>query len=111
MGNGVENLKNGVEDKLVEGTLQRLALVLTNFRPFLRLRVKEVVSLLLMSTEIPARIQRACRTHPKALHHLVLVNAKFLGIFDSELPNREGPSVEARPKGDSSLVWINLDIA
>jgi hypothetical protein len=51
------------------------------------------------------------RTHPESLDHLVLVNAKSLGVPGRELAQSEGPAVETRAEGNGALVGVNLDIA
>lgn len=43
--NGAENLEYGVQNKLVEGTLQLLAIVLPNLGPLFGLWVEEIVAL------------------------------------------------------------------
>ena len=46
---GIKDLENGVQDELVEGTLQLLALMFANLGPLLGLRVEVVVTLYLIS--------------------------------------------------------------
>jgi hypothetical protein len=47
---------------------------------------------------------------PETFHHLLSVDTKLLGISHGELTNGEGPAVETRAKGNSTLVGVNLDI-
>src|SRR2546421_10405367 len=49
-------------------------------------------------------------TYPKSLHHLRLVDTKFLRISNSELPDSEGPPVQTRTEGNGALIWVDLDI-
>jgi hypothetical protein len=49
-------------------------------------------------------------TYPKSLHHLRLVDAEFLSIFDSELSDSESPAVQTGTESDSTLVWVDLDV-
>lgn len=59
----------------------------------------------------PNHIRQQCKTaHPKTLHHLVTVDAELLGVTSSELTDGEGPAVETGTEGNSTLVWVNLDV-
>ncbi|GKT92871.1 elongation factor 2 [Colletotrichum tofieldiae] len=88
---GGEDLEDGVQDELVEGTLKLLALVGALGGPLLGVGVEVVVA-------------------PETLHHLVAVNAKLLGVADSELADGESPAVQTGTEGDGTLVGVNLDI-
>ena len=87
----VEDLEDGVQDELVEGTLERLALVLTLGGPLLGLGVEVVVT-------------------PQTLHHLLAVNTELLGVLDSELADSEGPAVETGTESDGTLLGVDLDV-
>ena len=87
-----EDLEDGVEDELVEGTLKVLALVGALVGPFLGVGVEVVVA-------------------PETLHHLIPVDTELLGIPLGELPDGKGPAVEAGSEGDGALVWVDLDVA
>jgi hypothetical protein len=52
VGDSVEDLEDGIQDKLVEGTLELLALVFTSLGPLLGLGVEVVVALSLVSLAI-----------------------------------------------------------
>ena len=75
---GVEDLEDGVENELVEGSLQWLATSWSSscplLRPLLGLGIEVVVA-------------------PQTLHHLVLVDTELLGISLSELSDSESPAV------------------
>jgi len=86
-----EDLEDGVQDELVEGTLKGLALVLTLGGPLLGLGVEEVVA-------------------PETLEHLLAVNTELLGVLDGELANSEAPAVETGTEGDGSAVGVDLDV-
>jgi hypothetical protein len=86
-----EDLEDGVEDELVEGTLELLTLVGTVLGPLLGLGVEVVVA-------------------PETLHHLVLVNTELLGVSDSELADGESPAVQTGTEGDGTLVGVDLDV-
>jgi len=86
-----EDLEDGIQDELVEGTLKLLALIGTVLGPLLGVGVEEVVT-------------------PETLHHLALVDTKLLGVTDSELTDSEGPAVQTGTEGDSTLVGVDLDI-
>ena len=86
-----EDLEDGVQDELVEGTLELLALVGAVLGPLLGVRVEEVVT-------------------PETLHHLVLVDTKLLGVTDSELTDGEGPAVETGTESNGTLVGVDLDV-
>ena len=88
---GGEDLEDGVEDELVEGTLELLALVSAVLGPLLGGRVEVVVT-------------------PQTLHHLVAVHTKLLGVADGELADGESPAVETGTEGDGTLVGVNLDV-
>ena len=88
---GGEDLEDGVEDELVEGTLELLALVSAVLGPLLGGRVEEVVT-------------------PQTLHHLVAVHTELLGVADGELADGESPAVETGTEGDGTLVRVNLDV-
>lgn len=87
----VEDSENRIQDELVEGTLQRLALVGALVGPLLGVGVEVVVA-------------------PKTLHHLNTVNTELLGVTLSELADGESPSVETGTEGNGSLVWVDLDV-
>lgn len=86
-----EDLEDGVENELVEGTLELLTLVGTVLGPLLGLGVEVVVA-------------------PETLHHLVLINTELLGVSDSELADGESPTVQTGTEGDGTLVRVNLDV-
>jgi len=86
-----EDLEDGIQDELVEGTLKLLALIGTVLGPLLGVGVEEVVT-------------------PETLHHLALVDTKLLGVTDSELTDSEGPAVQTGTEGDSTPVGVDLDI-
>lgn len=88
---GVEDLENGVQDELVEGTLERLALIGAVLGPLLGVGVEVVVA-------------------PETLHHLVLVDTKLLGVTHGELTDGEGPAVETGTESDGALVGVDLDV-
>ncbi|KAI6769124.1 hypothetical protein HG531_010228 [Fusarium graminearum] len=88
---GGEDLEDGVEDELVEGTLELLTLVGTVLGPLLGLGVEVVVA-------------------PETLHHLVLVNTELLGVSDSELADGESPAVQTGTEGDGTLIRVDLDV-
>ncbi|KAK1256398.1 hypothetical protein MKX07_008657 [Trichoderma sp. CBMAI-0711] len=89
---GGEDLEDGVENELVEGTLELLALVGAVLGPLLGVGVEVVVA-------------------PETLHHLVLVNTKLLGVADGELADGEGPAVQTGTEGDGALVGVDLEVA
>lgn len=91
VGDGVEDLEDGVQDELVEGTLQGLALVGLGLGPLLGLGVEEVVT-------------------PQTLHHLVTVNTELLGVLGRELADSEGPAVKTGTESNGTLVGVDLDI-
>ena len=89
---GVEDLKDGVQDEGVEGTIEVLATVDGALGgPLLCGRVEIIVT-------------------PKLAHHLLLVDTKLLGVTGGELTESEGPSVETRTEGDGTLLGVDLDI-
>jgi hypothetical protein len=88
---GSEDLEDGVEDELVEGTLELFTLVGTVLGPLLGLGVEVVVA-------------------PETLHHLVLVNTELLGVSDSELADGESPAVQTGTEGNGTLVGVDLDV-
>lgn len=88
---GGEDLEDGVEDELVEGTLELLTLVGAVLGPLLGLGVEVVVA-------------------PETLHHLVLVNTELLGVSDSELADGESPAVQTGTESDGTLVGVDLDV-
>lgn len=89
--NSGEDLEDGVEDELVEGTLELLTLVGAVLGPLLGLGVEVVVA-------------------PETLHHLVLVNTELLGVSDSELSDGESPAVQTGTEGNGTLVGVDLDV-
>lgn len=91
VGDGVEDLEDGVQDELVEGTLELLALVGVALGPLLGLGVEEVVT-------------------PQTLHHLVTINTELFGVLGGELADGEGPAVETGTESDGTLVGVDLDI-
>jgi hypothetical protein len=86
-----EDLEDGVQNELVEGTLEGLALVLTLVGPLLGLGVEVVVA-------------------PQTVEHLLAVNTELLGVLDSELANGESPAVETGTEGDGTLLGVDLDV-
>jgi hypothetical protein len=86
-----EDLEDGVQDELVEGTLKGLALVLTLVGPLLGLGVEVVVA-------------------PETLKHLLAVNTELLGVLDGELADSEAPAVETGTESDGSSVGVDLDV-
>lgn len=86
-----EDLEDGVQDELVEGTLKGLALVLGLVGPLLGLGVEVVVA-------------------PETLKHLLAVNTELLGVLDGELADSEAPAVETGTEGNGTLVGVDLDI-
>src|SRR5690242_3590092 len=89
---GVKELKDGVQDKHVEGTLKGLAVgIVALGGPLLGGRVEVVLA-------------------PELGHHLLAVNTKLLGVALGKLANGEGPAVETRGKGDGSLLGVDHDI-
>lgn len=88
---GREDLEDGVQDELVEGTLELLALVGSVLGPLLGLGVEVVVS-------------------PETLHHLVTVDTELLSVTGGELTDGESPTVQTGTEGDGSLVGVDLDI-
>lgn len=88
---GSEDLEDGVEDELVEGTLELLTLIGAGLGPLLGVGVEVVVT-------------------PETLHHLVLVNTKLLGVTDGELADGEGPAVQTGTEGNGSLVGVDLEV-
>lgn len=88
---GGEDLEDGVEDELVEGTLELLTLVGAVLGPLLGLGVEVVVA-------------------PETLHHLVLVNTELLGVSDGELADGESPAVQTGTESDGTLVGVDLDV-
>lgn len=89
--NRLEDAEDGVQDELVESTLEVLALVGANLGPLLGLGVEEGVT-------------------PETLHHLVLVDTELLGVPGSELADGESPAVETGTEGDGTLLGVDLDI-
>ncbi|TKW57868.1 hypothetical protein CTA1_8343 [Colletotrichum tanaceti] len=88
---GGEDLEDGVQDELVEGTLELLALVGALGGPLLGVGVEVVVA-------------------PETLHHLVAVDTKLLGVADGELADGEGPAMQTGTEGDGTSVRVDLDI-
>lgn len=88
---GREDLEDGVQDELVEGTLELLALVGSVLGPLLGLGVEVVVS-------------------PETLHHLVTVDTELLSVTGGELTDGESPTVQTGTEGDGSLVGVDLDV-
>ena len=87
----LEDAEDGVQDELVESTLEGLTLVCANLGPLLGLGVEEGVT-------------------PETLHHLVLVDTELLGVPGSELADGESPAVETGTEGDGTLLGVDLDI-
>lgn len=50
-------------------------------------------------------------TYPETVHHLVLVDTKFLGVPGSKLTDCESPTVETGTESDGTLLRVDLDIA
>ena len=86
-----EDLEDGVQDELVEGTLKGLALVLTLGGPLLGLGVEVVVA-------------------PETLEHLLAVNTELLGVTDGELADSEAPAVETGTESDCASVGVDLNV-
>ena len=86
-----EDLEDGVQNELVEGTLELLALVLTLGGPLLGLGVEVVVA-------------------PQTLEHLLAVNTELLGVLDSELADGESPAVETGTESNGTLLGVDLDV-
>jgi hypothetical protein len=86
-----EDLEDGVQNELVEGTLKGLAIGLTLVGPLLGLGVEVVVA-------------------PQTLKHLLAVNTELLGVLDGELADSEAPAVETGTEGNSTSVGVNLDV-
>lgn len=89
--NGRENLEDGVQDELAEGTLELLTLIGAVLGPLLSLGVEVVVA-------------------PETVHHLALVDTELLGVLDSELADGESPAVETGTESNGTLIGIDLDI-
>lgn len=85
---GSEDTEDGVQDELVEGTLNALT---TNLGPLAGLGVEEVVA-------------------PETVHHLLLVDTELLGVSGGELTDGEGPTVKTGTEGNGTLLRVNLDI-
>jgi hypothetical protein len=103
----VEDLEDRVKDKLVESTLKAAFAALG---PFLSLWVEVVVALTLKLAHTSQFLLKEDWTYPKSLHHLRLVDTKFLRISDSELSDSEGPPVQTRTEGNGALIWVDLDV-
>lgn len=89
---GLEDLKDGVQDELAERALQRLAVsVCALGRPLAGGRVEEVVA-------------------PELDHHLLLVDTETLGVAGGELTEGETPSMEARAESNGTLLGVDLDV-
>jgi hypothetical protein len=87
-----EDLEDGVQDELVEGTLQRLAIgTLGLVGPLLGLGVEVVVA-------------------PQTLKHLLAVDTELLGVLDGELADSEAPAVKTGTEGNGTSVGVNLDV-
>jgi hypothetical protein len=86
---GVEQSEDGVEDKLVEGSLST---TVGGLGPLLGLGVEVVVS-------------------PKLGHELSLVDTELLGVSAGELSEGEGPTVKTGTESDRSLLGVDLDIS
>jgi len=87
-----EDLEDGVQDELVEGTLKGLALSsLGLVGPLLGLGVEVVVA-------------------PQTLKHLLAVDTELLGVLDGELTDSEAPTVETGTESNSTSVGVNLDV-
>ena len=82
-----EDLEDGVQDELVEGSLQVLALALGVLGPLLRLRVEVVVT-------------------PQTLLHPLEIDSELLGILDGELADSEAPTMETRTESNSATVGV-----
>jgi hypothetical protein len=87
----VEDAENGVQDELVESTLEVLTLVGANLGPLLGLGVEE-------------------RITPETLAHLVLVDTELLGVTGGKLADGESPAVETGTEGNGTLFGVDLDI-
>jgi len=89
---GTENLEDGVQDELVEGTVKLLAVGISAvLGPLLGLGVEVVVA-------------------PETLHHLLLVDTELLGVAAGKLADSEGPAVETGTESDGTLVGVDLDV-
>lgn len=86
-----EDLEDGVENELVEGTLELLALVGAVLGPLLGLGVEVVVA-------------------PETLHHLVAVDTELLGVAGGELADGEGPAVKTGTESNGTAVGVDLDV-
>lgn len=89
--NSREDLEDGVQDELVESTLELLALVGTVLGPLLGVGVEVVVT-------------------PETLHHLALVNTKLLGVTDGELADGESPTVQTGTESNGTLLGVDLEV-
>ncbi|TLD26845.1 hypothetical protein PspLS_04985 [Pyricularia sp. CBS 133598] len=128
---GLEDAEDGVQDELVEGTLELLALVLRLGGPLLGGGVEVVVALskdnmsaLSIENEKAQKVTIALSlrrvevsllrgflsTYPQTLHHLVAVDTKLLGVPDGELADSEGPAVQTGTESDGTLVGVDLDV-
>lgn len=85
---GGEDLENGVQDELVERTLNT---VLAGGGPLLGLGVEVVLA-------------------PQTLQHLLAVDTELLGVLDGELADGEGPAVETGTEGNGTLLGVDLDV-
>ena len=104
----VEDAEDGVQDELVEGTLELLALVGAVLGPLLGLGVEVVVALKMLVLVFQKNSSRFA--YPETLHHLVLVNTELLGVTRSELADSEGPAVKTGTESDGTLVGVDLDV-
>lgn len=83
-----EDLEDGVQDELVEGTLNT---VLRGGGPLLGLGVEVVLS-------------------PQTLQHLLAVDTELFGVLDSELADGESPAVKTGTESNGTLVGVDLDV-
>ena len=93
--NRVEDLEDGVEDKLVKSTLEGLAVRIHHFRrPFFGRGIEEIVAPQLRPTEL---VYLKAKMEKKSLHRHLLVHAELLGVAAGKLTEGEAPAV---------LMWV-----
>jgi len=85
---GGEDLIDGVQDELVEGTLNT---VRGTGAPLLGLGVEVVLT-------------------PQTGKHLLAVDTELLGVLDGELADSESPAVETGTESNGTLLRVDLDI-